>query len=344
MSRWAAVLAGGSGTRFWPLSTPVLPKQFLALDGDVPLLESAVARLEGLIPADHVLVITGKAFVDRTRELLQGIPPENVLGEPQPASTGPALTWATHVAATRDPEASVLSLHADWVIGDGAAFRLTAARALDVAENEDVLVTVGIVPTRPETGYGYIMPGSDLDGDARHVDRFIEKPDAENAAQLIAQGALWNSGLFAWTAHRFREEVVAHAPEIASHLALLEAGKVEEFFARVTPIAIDHSHFERSERVSVVPGRFPWDDVGTWSALGRVRDTDEEGNVLVGSAVSRGAKDCVIWAEDGPVVVDGLEGLVVVRANGVTLVTTRERADDLKTLLSTLPPELREPN
>jgi len=344
MSRWAAVLAGGSGTRFWPLSTPSLPKQFLALDGDVPLLEAAVARLEGLIPAERILIITGKAYVDRTRELLHAIPPENVLGEPRAASTGPALTWATHVAATRDPEASVLSLHADWHVGDGAAFRFTAARALEVAETKDVLVTVGIVPTRPETGYGYIVPGGELDGDARHVDRFIEKPDTENASRLIAQGALWNSGLFAWTAHRFREEVVARAPEIASHLASLEAGNVEHFFATVTPIAIDHSHFERSDRVSVIPGRFPWDDVGTWSALGRVRDVDDLGNVLVGSAVSRGARDCVIWAEDGTVIVDGLEGLVVVCANGITLVTTRERAADLKTLLSSLPSELREPN
>ena len=344
MSRWAAVLAGGSGTRFWPLSTPTLPKQFLALDGDVSLLEAAVTRIEGLIPAERVLIVTATAFVDRTRELLQRIPPENVLGEPQAASTGPALAWATQVAATRDPEASVLSLHADWHVGDDAAFRSTAARALEVAEHNDVLVTVGIVPTRPDTGYGYIMPGSELDGDARHADRFIEKPDARNAQQLIAQGALWNSGLFAWTGHRFREETIAHAPEIAAHLAALEAGDVEQFFASVTPIAIDHSHFERSDRVGVIPGRFPWDDVGTWSALGRVRAVDDEGNVLVGSALARGARDCVIWAEDGPVVVDGLEGLVVVRANGVTLVTSHDRADDLKTLLRTLPSELREPS
>jgi mannose-1-phosphate guanylyltransferase len=344
MSRWAAVLAGGSGTRFWPLSTPSLPKQFLALDGEIPLLEAAVGRLEGLIPVERILVITGQTLVARTRELLQRIPPENVLGEPRAASTAPALTWATHVAGTRDSAASVLSLHADWCVGDDAAFRRTATRALDVAESEDVLVTVGIVPTRPETGYGYIVPGGELEGDARRVDRFVEKPDAENATQLMAQGALWNSGLFAWTVRRFRDECVAHAPEIAPHLASLEAGNVDDFFATVTPIAIDHSHFERSDRVGVIPGQFLWDDVGTWAALTRVRDLDDGGNVLVGSAISRESRDCVIWAEDGPVVVDGLDELVVVRANGVTLVTTRDRASGLKTLLSTLPPEIREPN
>ncbi len=344
MSRWAAVLAGGSGTRFWPLSTPSLPKQFLALDAEVPLLEAAVKRIEGLVGVERILIITGQTFVARTRELLRTIPPENVLGEPRAASTAPALTWATVVAGSRDSEASVLSLHADWHVGDDAAFRRTAARALDVAEHEDFLVTVGIVPTRPETGYGYIVPGEGLEGDARRVDRFIEKPDAEQATRLMTQGALWNSGLFAWTVRRFREECVAHAPEIAPHLAALEAGNVDEFFSSVTPIAIDHSHFERSDRVGVIPGQFPWDDVGTWAALARVRDLDDGGNVLVGSAVSRGARDCVIWAEDGSVVVDGLEGLVVVRANGVTLVTTRARAADLKTLLSTLPPEIREPH
>ena len=344
MSRWAAVLAGGSGTRFWPLSTPSLPKQFLALDGDVPLLEAAVGRLQGLIPVERILIITGQSFVTRTRELLRSIPPENVLGEPRAASTAPALTWATHFAGTRDSAASVLSLHADWYVGDDVAFRRTATRALDIAESEDVLVTVGIVPTRPETGYGYIVPGDDLRGDARRVDRFVEKPDAESATQLMAQGALWNSGLFAWTVHRFREECVAHAPEIAPHLAALEAGRVGEFFENVTPIAIDRSHFERSGRVSVIPGRFQWDDVGTWAALTRVRDLDRDGNVLAGSAVSRESHDCVIWAEDGPVVVDGLDGLVVVRANGVTLVTTRDRASSLKTLLSTLPPEIRDPS
>lgn len=342
MSRWATVLAGGSGTRFWPLSTPSKPKQFLSLSGSRPLLVEAVARLDGVIAPERVLVVTGAAYVGQTRALLPDLPEGNVLGEPQAASTGPALTWATAVARARDPEATVLSLHADWFVGDDAAFGSTAARALDIAERHDVLVTVGIVPTRPDTGYGYIQPGEPLEGDASRVDRFIEKPDGARAATLIEGGALWNSGLFAWTARRYFTETDAVAPEIAPHLPRLEAGDVQGFFADVTPIAVDLSHFERSGRVAVVPGAFPWDDVGTWAALARVRGTDDGDNVTVGDAVARGAERCVLWADDGPVVVDGVQDLVVVRAHGVTLVTTRERSAHLKSLLESLPPAVRD--
>lgn len=343
MSRWAAVLAGGSGTRFWPLSTSTRPKQFLPLAGARPLLAEGVARLTGLVPMERVLVVTGPALAERTRQLLPELPADNVLVEPRAASTGPALTWATVTARARDPEAVVLSLHADWFVGDDAAFRATAARAMDVATRHDVLVTVGVVPTRPEAGYGYIEPGTSLDdGDARRVARFIEKPDVERATRLIAAGALWNSGLFAWTAARFLTETAAVAPEIAPHVPLLAANEIDRFYTAVTAIAVDVSHFERSTRVVVVPGRFPWDDVGTWAALARVRPADGADNVAVGHVTLRDTSACVVWAEDRPVVVDGVRDLVVVAANGVTLVTTRARAADLKTLLERVPPVLRE--
>lgn len=341
MAHWAAVLAGGSGTRFWPLSTPRRPKQFLPLATGRALLEQAVLRLDGLIPAERILVITGAAFAEETRRLLPWLPPENVLAEPRAASTGPALAWATAVAAQRDSDASVLSLHADWFVGDDAAFRRTAGTALAAAQRHDVLVTVGIVPTRPDTSYGYIVPGPMLDSEARRVDRFVEKPDERRARELIERGALWNSGLFAWTANRFASETMQWAPEIAPHVAALRSGDAATFFARVTPIAVDVSHFERSQRVAMVPGAFPWDDVGTWTALRRVRSTDARGNVLVGPAWEHEASNCVIWSDDGPVVVDGLSEVVVVRANGVTLVTTAERATQLKALLERLPPEVR---
>ena len=340
MTRWAAVLAGGSGTRFWPLSTPETPKQMLALAGDKSLLEQAVRRLEGLIPPTQIIVVTAERLRSETAKLLAHIPNENILGEPLPASTGPALTWATVHAVQRDPDASILSLHADWFVGDDHAFRETAARALDVAEGRDVLVTVGIVPDRPEVGYGYIEPGDPLEGegDACSVARFTEKPGGEEAVRLIASGALWNSGLFAWTATRFLAETRAVATEISGVLVQLEAGAVQDFFANVPAIAVDYSHFERSERVAVVPGKFPWDDVGTWSALSRVRPQDDSGNVLVGDTVQCDASNCVAWAEDGAVVIDGVQGLVVVQANGVTLVTTTERSAHLKQLLASLPP------
>jgi mannose-1-phosphate guanylyltransferase len=341
MSRWAAVLAGGSGTRFWPLSTPQEPKQMLPLAGAEPLLRQAVRRLAGLVPSDNVLIVTGASLAARTAALLPEVPAGNVLVEPVARSTGPALTWATTVAAQRDPAASVLSLHADWYVGDDTAFRAAAGAALDVAERHDTLVTVGVVPSRPDVGYGYIVAGEPLAGSARRVARFVEKPDAARAAALIAQGALWNSGLFAWTAARFFAETAAVAPEIAPHVDRLRRGDVAGFFAAVQAIAVDVSHFERSRRVALVPGAFPWDDVGTWAALLRVRPRDAGGNVVVGEVTARDSRDCVVWSAEGPVVVDGLHNVVVVRAHGVTLVTTVERAEHLKALLDALPAPVR---
>ncbi len=341
MSNWAAVLAGGSGTRFWPLSTPSRPKQMLHLSDDQSLLVSTVRRLEGLIPPERVLIITSKSLTAETRRLLPDIPAENVLAEPRAASTAPALTWATSVAAQRDPSASVLSLHADWHVGDDALFRKTAVQALEVAERHNMLVTVGIVPTRPDPGYGYIQPGEPLEGDGNRVAAFLEKPDVARAQTLIDAGALWNSGMFAWTATQFFTETVTHAPEIAPHLDKLESNDIDAFFEDVTAIAIDVSHFERSERVACVPGRFPWDDVGTWAALGRVRTADDAENVLVGQTFQRDANGCLAWAADGAVVIEGVSDLVVVQANGVTLVTTKERCTTLKNLLDVLPPEIR---
>ena len=342
MSDWAAILAGGSGTRFWPLSTPTKPKQLLRLTGEQPLLAQAVARLRGLIPAERVLIVTGRALVSETQRLLPELPSENVLAEPRATSTAPALAWATSVAAGHDASATILSLHADWYVGDNALFRESAARALDVARRHDVLVTVGMAPSRPDPGYGYIVPGESLEGDARRVERFIEKPPVARAKELIAAGALWNSGMFAWTAARFFEETSAVAPELAPWLHKLASGDIESFFKEVTPVAVDVSHFERSERVACVPGRFLWDDVGTWSALGRVLPVDSAGNVLVGQVFLRDADGCVAWAaEGGAVVLDGVSRLIVVQANGVTLVTTRERCDNLKDLLDKLPVHIR---
>ena len=342
MSRWAAVLAGGSGTRFWPLSTSDIPKQMLPLAGNDPLLVQTVKRLTGLITPERVLIITGARLADRTRQLLPEVPANNVLIEPRAASTGPALAWATAVAAGRDPSASLLAMHADWFVGDDAAFRATGTEALDVAERHDVLVTVGVVPTRADVGYGYIIPGDPMNGIARRVARFVEKPDAGRAAELIKAGALWNSGLFAWTAARFFAETNAVAKEIAPHVAGLKGGDVAGFFRDVTPIAVDVSHFERSRRVAVVPGKFPWDDVGTWGALVRVRTRDADGNVAVGNVAARESTGCVLWSDEGPVVADGVKGLVVVRANGITLVTTVERSEFLKELLESLPARLKE--
>jgi mannose-1-phosphate guanylyltransferase len=359
--RWGVLLAGGSGTRFWPLSTPEHPKQLLPLAGPRSTAEEAMDRLEGLIPRERVLLGTGPGLAGRLQERLQ-LPPENVLVGPRAASTGPALVWASHEAQRRDADAEVLSMHADWVIGDADAFRRTAVTALTCAREHDRLVTVGVVPTRPDTGfgyivpgaplgngarnvarftekpdaatgYGYIIPGEDLQNEVREVARFVEKPDAATALDLMAAGALWNSGLFAWTAARLFAEAAQHTPEIAPHLGALDRGDVAGFFRDVTPISIDVGLLERSRSVAVVSGAFAWDDVGTWDALARVRAKDPADNVVVGNAYLHNAKDCVVWAGSDPVVLAGVKDLIVVHANGRILIMPREQSGELQKLL-----------
>jgi mannose-1-phosphate guanylyltransferase len=336
VSTWAAILAGGSGTRFWPLSTPERPKQFLPLIGDRPLLAQTVARLHGLVPPERMLILTGPSLVDRVAATVPEIPHGNIFAEPRAASTAPALAWAAHWIAKHDPGGEMLSLHADWAVGDDAAFRAAAAQALAVAVEQDVLVTVGIKPTRNETGYGYIVPGAAA-GRGRKVKRFIEKPSAARAALLRRRGALWNSGLFAWSAARFLGEAGAYAEELAPGWPALTSGDAPRFFAAVTPVAVDVAVLERTTRLAVVTGTFAWDDIGSWDALLRVRRRDARGNVTVGNVtLGDDVKNSVIWSENENIAVVGIEDMVVVRANGHTLVMPTGRPDKLKALVQNL--------
>jgi len=338
---WAVILAGGSGTRFWPLSSPARPKQLLPLAGASSTAEQAMDRLRGFIPPERTLLVTGAALAPVLQQRLQ-LPAGNVLIEPRAASTGPALVWATWEAGQRDPDAAVLSLHADWAIADVPAFVRSAQTAIATARKHDTLVTVGIPPTRPEPGYGYILPGDPMDSSARRVRAFLEKPEPSVARDLITDGALWNSGLFAWTAVRLLAEIAAHTPEVAPHLARLDAGDVAGFFAGVRAVAIDTGLLERSGRVAVVPGAFDWDDVGNWEALARIRPCDASGNVSAGTVFAHESENCIAWSERLPIVLSGVHDLVVIEANGRILVMDRGRAPDLKTTLDALPPALRE--
>lgn len=338
---WAVILAGGSGTRFWPLSTPSAPKQLLPLpdSGRSTALE-AVARLEGLIPRERILVVTGAALAGPLQAALH-LPRDNFLVEPQAASTAPALAWAAHEARRRDPEAVLLCLHADWHVPEPARFREAAGRALDAA-GAGVLVTVGVRPTRAETGFGYIAIGAEVSPGVHRVARFKEKPTAGLAGELVASGALWNSGLFAWRGDTLLHEMTAHTPEVAPHLALLDAGDLPGFFGAVTPISIDVGVLERSSRVVVVPGDFAWDDIGTWEALARVRSRDANGNVIAGPVHTAQTTDSIIWSDGTPVVTSGVRNLVIVVANGRVLVIHRDHAADLKSILEQLPPAIRD--
>ncbi len=346
MSRWAVILAGGVGSRFWPVSTPQRPKQLLPLITNAPLLADTVARLAELAPPARTLVVTNASLASAVRAMLPELPPENIIAEPRAAGTGPALAWAAATIARRGrAEDVMLCVHADWAIGDDAAFRATLARAAAVAEREQSLVTVGIVPTRPDPGFGYIEPGEPVERDGvegvRRVARFAEKPRREIAARMIADGFLWNSGIFVWRASDFLMEVRTRAPEIAPSLGLAEAGDLGGFFAAVKAISVDEGVLERSARVLVMPGDFGWDDVGTWAALHRVRTRDGAGNASFGDVHGVDATNNVVYAESGSVVLYGVHDLVVVTQAGLTLVTTKDRASELKLLLDALPLEVR---
>lgn len=340
MSRWTVVLAGGVGSRFWPLSTPQRPKQLLPLIDDVPLLTATLRRMRPLSPPDRTLVLTNASLRTAVAAVATDLPPANIVAEPAPVGTGPALAWAAAEIQRREgPDAIMMSVHADWAIGDENGFRKALRLAGDAAEKHRALVTVGVVPTRADPGFGYIQPGDAVEPGVHRAVRFVEKPDRATAERMRRDGYLWNSGIFAWRVGDFLEEINAHTPEIAP--ALREAkDDIAKFFSRVRPVTVDVGVLERSERVLVIPGDFGWDDVGTWASLGRVRARDASGNAVSGQSFLLDASRNVVHAESGTVVLYGVDDLVVVTRGGLTFVTTTEKAADLKRLVEALPPGL----
>ena len=339
MSRWAVVLAGGVGTRFWPLSTPERPKQLLPLVTDKPLLVDAVDRLAAIVEPARTLVLTNESLVKSIRRLLPAIPRENIIAEPRPAGTAAALTWAALAIERRDDKnATMISVHADWFIGNDVQFREVLLEAEEVAQKTHTLVTVGIVPTRADQGFGYIQAVNPNKKGGSPVKRFVEKPDRARAEKMRSEGYLWNSGIFVWSVGDFLAQVKQHTPELAKALALDRDAEASEFFASVAkPVSVDVGVLERSKNVTVIPGDFGWDDIGTWAALGRVRDKDEFGNVTIGAVHMLDCSDNVVRTDSGTVVIYGVDNLVVVVHDGLTLVTTREKAADLKRLVESLP-------
>ena len=353
--RWAVVLAGGVGSRFWPLSTPERPKQLLPLISERPMLTDTLRRLAPLAPPERTLVLTNASLADAVRRLAPELPANNVIAEPKPAGTAAALVWAAKEIERRtggegvgsdvaDASATMICVHADWSIGDEEGFRRTLVQAAEAAERNHALVTVGIVPVRPDVGFGYIQPAdlADEATGARSVARFVEKPDQPRAEQMVRDGYLWNSGIFVWRVGDFLAEVQALTPEVAP--ALASAGEdAEQFFGSVKSISVDVGVLERSARVLVLAGVFGWDDVGTWAALRRVRARDAGGNASNGAVHLLEARENVVHADGNAVVLYGVENLVVVTRPGLTLVTTVDRAADLKRLIESLPDDVREP-
>jgi mannose-1-phosphate guanylyltransferase len=340
VTTWAVVLAGGVGSRFWPLSTPNRPKQLLPLATSQPLLADAVERLHPVVDVEHVLILTNAGLVAPIAKLLPRLPAENIVAEPRPRGTAAALAWAAQEIARRDgPDAVMVSVHADWAVGNPEEFRRVIARAASVAAAHHVLVTVGIVPSRLDAGFGYINPGDEIEPGVRRVARFVEKPDLARAKAMTDAGDLWNSGIFAWRVGDFLDDVRQFTPEVAPALHA-HANDIAGYFGAVTPIAVDVGVLERSPRVAVLAGDFGWDDVGTWGRLRGVRKRDADGNAVTGDVHVVEARNNVVHSSGPSVVVYGVDDLVVVVEGDLVVVTSVAKSGEMGKLPERLPPRL----
>ena len=345
-SVWVTILAGGAGHRFWPLSTPDRPKQLLPLASSRPLILDTIERVRGFVPTERLRILAGQDLVEPIRDAT-GLGRESFLVESRAKGTAPVLARAAWDIAREDPGAIMISLHSDHIIEPVRAFRRVLGAAVDIAHRERLLLTVAVPPDRPETGYGYIRPGKALEAPAGHrayrVGAFVEKPGPATAARYIEEGYRWNSGIFVWPAQVFLGEVERCAPEVACALPRLEQGDPGAFFEETARISVDEAVLERSERVACVDADFRWDDLGSWESLARNRPADEHGNVHQGEVHLSGSTGNIVLSTSGRLALLGVNDLLVVQTEHVTLVMPRSESPRLKEYLRELPRHLLGP-
>lgn len=341
-TRFAVIMAGGAGTRFWPLSRAARPKQFLRLTGRRTMLQETARRVHGVVPRSRLLVVAPPAHEPIVREQLPWLAPRNLIIEPAPRGTAACLALVAAEIGRRVPAASMTVLAADHAITDIAALRDCLRRAFAVAE-DGWLVTFGIPPTGPETGYGYVRVGASLDRRQPRVARavrFVEKPDLPTARRFLATGDYrWNSGMFAWRVDVFREALVRHAPAIAAAadaVASRGAAAAGHAYRRLPAEPVDVAVLERARRIAVVDATFDWSDVGSWAAMAALWGTDRAGNARRGPAVLLDCRDTTVLAGSRLVAVLGAEDLIVVDTPDALLVCPRSRAQDVRAVVTAL--------
>ena len=320
MSFKAVILAGGSGERFWPLSTPERPKQFLRVFGGASLIRQAVSRLDSFVSPKDVFVVTAKNLVAATRKELPEVPKCNIIGEPMRRDTGAALALGVGLAAGgADPVVGFFS--SDQMVANPKAFRKVVSKAVALARRKPVIVTLGIKPTYPATCFGYISPKTRT---------FVEKPDAKTAKKYVKAGYLWNAGMFIARASTFRGAFAAHAPELScltsstNHLAAL--------YSKLPKISFDYAVMEKAKNVEVVPGDFGWDDVGSFAAFDKYFPHDARGNVREGPCTVVEAEGNICVARSARISLLGVKNLVVVTTPDAVLVADKSRLTDMKKL------------
>lgn len=330
------ILAGGSGTRLWPASRRVKPKQFLSLTADNEPLVAAAARL-GSTAAGHVVVVTADSQVPATRDALPGV---EVISEPVGRNTAAAIGLAAAVLAARDPDATLVIMPADQHITDKAAFAEVLKTGMDAAEQRDAIATIGITPTRPETGFGYVeIAGAAKHGEVTGVTRFVEKPNRETAEQYVASGRyLWNAGIFCATAKRLLEEMARLLPTTAHAVREIarDPANARTLYPTLPSISFDHAIMEKTDRVVTVPASVGWDDVGSWAALPAVRGTDASGNTVAGNAFVLEGSGNVVVSDDLLVAAVGVDDLVIVKSGDALLVIRKDAAQDVRKVIDAL--------
>src|SRR5438105_4285970 len=332
-SIYALILAGGSGERFWPLSRRARPKQLLRLISKKTLLEETVARLDGLVSRERILILTNTEQETTVRKLLTGFPSENVIGEPAKRDTAAAVALGTGWVSARDHAATMAVLPADHVIANHAAFQETLALAAEAAEETGELVTVGIKPTWACPGFGYIEQGKPVHlrdrsnkNSIHRVERFREKPNPDLAESFLRKGNFrWNAGMFVWSVPTVLSEFNRHTPELADFISQVRSAKglektLRERFAKLPRISFDYAIMEKADRVLVVEASFDWDDVGTWQAVARYFKKDEHGNVANRALTALDSGDNIVFNDgETTVALVGVHNLIVVRTDDAIL-------------------------
>lgn len=345
-------MAGGSGERFWPMSRQKTPKHLLRLLEERTLLEATVSRLEGLVPREHTFVLTNASQVESARAALPMIPPGQIIAEPCKRDTAPACALATAIARASASDAVCIILPADAMIHDVAKFQRQVRDAIAAASREDAIVTLGIPPAFPSTGFGYLDTGTQLPpgpegSDIRKLNRFVEKPDLKTATEYVQTGHFfWNAGIFLWRAETFLNEARRQKPELAAFiegLASLDSldAYLADRFAGLPKISVDYAIMEHAENVVAVLAEFDWDDVGAWTSLPSHLGNDEDGNSTRGPVVQHGSKENIVVSNGRLIALCGVRDLVVVETEDAVLVCHKESVQNVKNLQSLLPEELK---
>lgn len=347
MNTTALIMAGGRGERFWPKSRKNMPKQFLSLTDDgKTMIQLTVERISPMVKIEDVYVSTNKDYKALVLEQLPGLPEQNVLCEPVGRNTAPCIgLGAMHIAKKYD-DALMFVFPSDHLIKFNKMFIRTLEDACEVAEKDDNLVTIGIVPDYPETGYGYIKFDSQItEGHAYKVDRFVEKPSLEVAKEYLAtEEYLWNSGMFIWKISSILKNIQKFMPETFESLKRIqdaigtehEETVLEKEFCGIQSQSIDYGIMEKAEDIYILLGAFGWDDVGSWLAVERIKKTNEFGNVVNGNIITVNTHNCVIQGENKLIATIGLEDMIVVDTEDATLICSKDHAGDIKKVLENL--------